>query len=121
RRVAGRFAPLFLAGLLACDDVDVTCVGTDPAVSIVPQQLTLAVGQSGELTASVPASWTFCGRTATYRNAVTWTSSNTAVVTITPIDATHARVTAVGRGQTTVIARAVDDESVAGAAAVVVP
>jgi hypothetical protein len=89
----------------------------------MPQQITVAPGDSAVVVAAVSAGeWTDChGHTHLVRSRVTWSSSNAAVATIAPLDSLRARITGVGRAQTTVIATAVDVPDYKGAAAVVVP
>jgi hypothetical protein len=112
-------AALFFA-LASCDDLEVLCAGVGVGVATVPQQLTLAPGDSAIVTASLPAKWTQCGETMTFRQSFTWASSNAAVATITPIDSVRVRVFGVARGQTTIVATSVDDPHIRGASAVVV-
>jgi uncharacterized protein YjdB len=117
-------APLVV--LASCDDVEAPCVDRSlpvraVAMNTVPQQLTLAPGDSGIVTAALPAQWTGCdGETHPFRNAVTWHSSNAAVAAVAPIDSLRARVFAVSRGQTTIIATSVEEPNFKGASAVVV-
>ena len=113
-----------VAALSACDDdMEVLCVGMPVAVSTVPQQITVAPGDSAVITATVVSGKRRdCdGRTHTLRNAVAWSSSNAAVAAITPLDSLRARVFGVAHGQTTVIATVVDEPNAKGASAVVVP
>jgi hypothetical protein len=127
-----------LAALSACDDAEIVCVLRLPALNTVPQQLTLAPGDSAMVTATVPgaaattrstsalasvtAATSACGSVSgPLRNAVTWQSSNASVAAIAPIDSLRAWVYGVAHGQTTVIATNVTEPNFKGASAVVVP
>lgn len=112
-----------LSALSACDDPEVVCLTSPVALATIPQQITVAPGDSALITAFVPSGqWRDCeGRTHTVRSAVVWSSSNAAVVAVAPLDSLRARVFGVARGQTTVIAAVADEPSLKGASAVVVP
>jgi hypothetical protein len=112
-----------LAALAACDDVEILCVYSPVALATMPQQITVAPGDSAVITATIPSrQWTDCeGRTHTVRNAVVWSSSNAAVAAVAPLDSLRARVFGVARGQTTIIAAIADEPDLKGASAVIVP
>lgn len=111
---------LAVAGLTACGDkvttTQVTFTTTPPAqgtvhsVTVSPPAVTLTVGQSAQLAASVDADASVTDRT------VSWSSSNTAVATV---DASG-KVTGVSAGTATIIASAKAASAVQGAAAVTV-
>jgi hypothetical protein len=105
----------------ACDDVVMTCATVPLSMNVVPQQITIAPGDSALLTASMFGSWTDCdGRAHTLRGGVTWTASNPGVVGVVALDTLRARVRGVVRGQTTIVASSVSDPNVKAATAVVV-
>jgi hypothetical protein len=108
---------LAIAGLSACGDKVTVPPPTSNApdltvhsVTVSPASVNMQVGQTVTLAASVDA-----GAGVTVRT-VTWTSSNTAVVTV---DGTGI-VTAKGPGTATVLAAATADPNVKGASAITV-
>ena len=118
RVVRSTFAALVLAGLAACGDkvnvvsVDTTTkVNTDvTAVTVVPANVQLQVGQTASLSASVTAGAGVTDRT------VTWSSTNTGVATV----AAAGVVTAVAPGTVAIVAKSNANPNVTGAAAVTV-
>ena len=107
---------------LACDESTAPfCMSSVPLVYVAPQQVTLAPGDTSTVRASVVADrWIDCaGRSHELHDRFAWHSSNVAVVSVTAIDSTHALLTGIGTGQTTVVATIVDDPDVKGAMAVV--
>ena len=110
-------AILAIAGLAGCGDKVTVPAQTTQApdltvhsVTVSPATVNMQVGQSVTLAASVDA-----GAGVTVRT-VTWTASNTAVVTV---DGTGI-VKAIGPGTATVLAAATADPNVKGAAAITV-
>jgi hypothetical protein len=108
---------LTLAALAACGDsgTDSTPTGTGVtpvvhSVTVSPSSLTINVGGTGILAASVDAD-------GSLDRTVTWSSSNTAVATV---DAASGKVTGVSVGTVTVTATSKANTSVQGAAAVTV-
>jgi len=109
---------LSLMGLAACGDkvtnvLDTTKPVTQEqvtAVTVVPGNLQLAVGGTASLVATVTATPGITDRT------VTWSSSNTAVATVSASGV----VTGVGAGTAAIVATSKADSKVTGAAAVTV-
>lgn len=116
-----------IALLSACDRGPVECAEHPQrltAMSVVPQSVTVAPGDSAIVTAAaMPVrEWTDCsGAMHPVRNLVTWSISNSAVATVTPLDSLRVRITVVCPRATPVIATAADVPDFKGAAAVVVP
>jgi len=109
---------LTVAGLTACGDkITIPPVTTTPAsnvvrgVTVAPSQVTVAVGGTAQLAASVDADAGVSVRT------VAWSSSNTAIATV---DATTGLVTGRAAGSAQVVAKATADPNVQGAATVTV-
>src|SRR6266567_4335345 len=118
RVVRYSFAILALAGLAACGDkVTVTQLDTTTkvdntvhSVTVTPANVALAIGQTANLVATVNAGAGVTDRT------VTWSSSNTAVATVTSAGV----VTAVTAGNIAIVATSNADKTVQGTAAVTV-
>src|SRR6185369_2714519 len=116
RVVRSTLVGLSLIGLAACGD-KVTNIGdtTTPvtqeqvtAVTVVPGNVQLAVGGTASLVATVTATPGITDRT------VTWSSSNTAVATVSATGV----VTGVTAGTAAIVATSKADAKVSGAAAV---
>ena len=100
-----------MGALVACDDVDPLPPAPQViSVTVVPQTVQLAVGQTASLAATVIGDAGLTDRT------VTWSSSNPSIATV---DA-NGVVRGVSAGQTTILAASRADANVKGAASVVV-
>jgi hypothetical protein len=112
---------LALAGLAACGD-KVTVVQQDTTkpqevtgVTVTPATVTLTPTQTASLVATVNATGNVTDRT------VTWSSSNTAVVTVASAGpSSQVTITAVAPGTAAIVAKSVANTNVSGAAAVTV-
>jgi predicted small lipoprotein YifL len=122
RVVRSTFAVLTLAGLAACGD-KVTVIQPDTtkppgqvtAVTVTPSTVSLSPQQTASLVATVTADPSITDRT------VTWSSSNTAVVTVSSAGpSTQVTITAVAAGTAAIVARSNASNVVSGAAAVTV-
>jgi hypothetical protein len=104
---------LTLAGLAACGDSTSPTqpVGVVHSVTVSPPSLTLQVGGSATLAASVDADASISDRT------VSWSSSDQ---TVASVDASTGKVTGVKAGTVTITATSKANTSVAGAAVVTV-
>ncbi len=107
-----------LGGMAACSDKTSVVIPPNPPpalqVTVSPVNgLTLAVGQTGQVVASVT------GGDSTAAHTVTWTSSNTAVATIAA-NGNVVTVTGVSAGVSTITAAATADANVKGSVSVTV-
>lgn len=123
RALRALLAATSLAVLAGCDSLEVACLLPGPILNTTPEQITVAPGDSGIVTAAIqsPASSACDDLPRTPRGAVTWESADPAIAAVIPLDSLRARVKGVARGQTRVTARVVGEGSIFGSSTVVVP